>query len=90
MDSSLNERVHQHRARRQEILIEIAAARREKEIPVWKMGTKRIEAFCSALPAKLKDKRSNFGKEYLRLLVDENKRPCSKLQGIKARKAVTA
>mgnify|MGYP001017877701 CR=1 FL=1 len=71
LDLSLNERVHKHHARRQEILIEIARIRRHKEIPLSKIGNKQVDAFCSVLSQKLKDKESNFGKEYLRLLVDE-------------------
>jgi len=71
MDSSLNERAHKHHARRQEILIEIARLRRQQEIPLSKIGNRQVDVFCSVLSQKLKDKGSNFGKEYLRLLVDE-------------------
>ncbi len=34
-------------------------------------GPKRINTFCNALRAKLSDKESNFGKEYLKILVAE-------------------
>ncbi len=30
-----------------------------------------VQAFCLVLSEKLKDKESNFGKEYIKLLVDE-------------------
>jgi site-specific DNA recombinase len=71
LDSCLHDRVHHHQARRQEILIELAGARRQQELPLSKMGKEYVHAFCSALSAKLKQKESNFGKEYIRLLVDE-------------------
>lgn len=71
LDSCLHDRVRQHQARRQEILIEMAGVRRQQEFPLSKMGKEYVQAFCSVLSAKLKQKESNFGKEYLRLLVDE-------------------
>ena len=71
LDSILQERVHKHQARRQEILTEIAGIRRHKEIPVSKLGRKNINAFCSAIKEIFRDKGSNFGKEYLKLLVNE-------------------
>lgn len=71
LNASLHERVHKHDARRQEILTELAGLRRKKELPISKLGPKHIKAFCAALREKLLDKGSNFGKEYLKLLVSE-------------------
>lgn len=71
LNASLQERVHKHDARRQEILVELASLRRQKEMPLTKLGKKHIVAFCSALKERLCDKASNFGKEYLKLLVNE-------------------
>jgi hypothetical protein len=71
LDATLQERVHKHHARRQEILTEIAGLRRKKELPVSKLGKKNIIAFSSALKNIFRDKGSNFGKEYLKLLVNE-------------------
>ena len=45
--------------------------RRQKELPLAQLGRKHVNAFCSALKDKLWDRGSNFGKEYLKLLVDE-------------------
>jgi DNA invertase Pin-like site-specific DNA recombinase len=73
LNISLQERVHKHDARRQEILVEMASLRRQKEMPVTTLGKKHIAAFCSALKEKLCDRASNFGKEYLKLLVSEIK-----------------
>ncbi|HTP65178.1 MAG TPA: recombinase family protein, partial [Geobacteraceae bacterium] len=69
IDGTLQERVHRHQARRQEILTELAGLRRQKELPLAKLSMKHIQSFCTALREKLRDKGSNFGKEYLKLLV---------------------
>lgn len=71
LNSSLQERVQKHETRRDEILAELASLKRQKEMPVEKLGKKHIAAFCSALKERLCDKASNFGKEYLKLLVKE-------------------
>ncbi len=71
LDGTLQERVHKHQTRRQELLTEMAGLRRQKELPFSLLGRKQVNAFCAALKEKLQDRGSNFGKEYLRLLVDE-------------------
>jgi hypothetical protein len=71
LNASLPERVHKHDARRQEILVELASLRRQKEMPLTKLGKRHIAAFCTALKERLCDRASNFGKEYLKLLVNE-------------------
>jgi hypothetical protein len=71
LDGTLQERVHKHQARRQEVLTELAGLRRQKELPLAQLGRKHIQAFCAALKEKLRDKASNFGKDYLKLLVNE-------------------
>ena len=71
MDGTLQERVHKHDARRQVVLTELAGLRRQKELPLAQLGRKHIHAFCAALKEKLRDKASNFGKDYLKLLVNE-------------------
>jgi len=43
----------------------------QQAFPFKDIGPKRINAFCIALRTKLSDKHSNFGKEYLKLLVEE-------------------
>jgi site-specific DNA recombinase len=40
-------------------------------MPTANVSAKQIEVFCRALKARLLDKKSGFGKGYLRLLVDE-------------------
>jgi len=65
------ERSHNIQARRQVILSEIAGLKRQQEFPFKDTGPKRINAFCSTVRAKLSDKESTFGKEYLKLMVEE-------------------
>ena len=71
LNATLHERVHKHEARRQEILMELARLRHQKEMPVARFTKNNIAAFCSALKEMLMDRASHFGKEYLRLLLDE-------------------
>jgi site-specific DNA recombinase len=71
VDSSLQERVQKHKARREEILLERSAMERNKEIPFKELNKDRVVAFCLALREKIRDKGSHFGREYLRLLLDE-------------------
>jgi site-specific DNA recombinase len=70
-DSSLQERAHKLSAERQAILTEIAGIRREQEMRPQVFSERNIEGFCRALRAKLLDRKSGFGKGYLKLLVDE-------------------
>jgi site-specific DNA recombinase len=71
LNTSLHERVHKHEARRQEVLMELARLKSQKEMPIARFTKKNISAFCSALKEMLLDRTSHFGKEYLRLLLDE-------------------
>ena len=71
MDETLQQRAHKLQARRQEVLIEIAGFRRQKEMPLGLLKPKQIDAFSKALRSKLLDRDSGFGKEYLKLLVSE-------------------
>ncbi len=69
LDSSLQERSHKLNARKQELLIAVAGYRRQKQFPEIKQN--QLEAFTKALRTKLLDRKSGFGKEYLKLLVNE-------------------
>ena len=71
LNTSLHERVHKHEARRQEVLMELARLRHQKEMPIARLSKKNIAAFCIALKEMLLDRTTHFGKEYLRLLLDE-------------------
>jgi site-specific DNA recombinase len=58
-------------ARRQAVLAEMAGIKRQQEFHFKDIGPKRINTFCRVLRTKFADKGSNFGKEYLKLLVNE-------------------
>ncbi len=71
MDEILQERSHKLQARRQEILLEIAGVKRQREMPSDLLKPQHIKAFSTVLRSKLLDRKSKFGKEYLKLLVNE-------------------
>jgi site-specific DNA recombinase len=73
MDITLKERAQGHKARREEILIEMARLKQRNEMPLSKFGIKQIVSFCKTLKERFRDRSSKFGKEYLRLLIDEIK-----------------
>ncbi len=71
MDDSLAKRSRELQARRQAILLEIAGLERDQQLPTELLSPAKVEAFCAALRAKMLDASSDFGKRYLRLLVEE-------------------
>lgn len=71
MNASLHERAHKHEARRQEVLMELARVKHQKEVPIARLSKKNIAAFSTALKDMLQDGTSQFGKQYLRLLLDD-------------------
>ena len=73
MDETLQQRSHKLQARRQDVLLEIASLKRQREMPTDLLKPQHIKAFSKALRAKLLDRNSRFGKDYLKLLVNEIK-----------------
>jgi len=71
LGESLREEAHRLKARREALLLEIAALQRVELLPQRLLAPRHVEAFCQALRAKLMDETSGFGREYLRLLVQE-------------------
>ena len=70
MDGTLQERAHRLQARRQEILLEIASVKQQREMPEKLLSSAQAEAFSKALKRRLSENRQ-FAKSYLQLLVDE-------------------
>jgi site-specific DNA recombinase len=70
LDQALKERAHKLQARRQEVLLQVAALKDKGRLPVALLRPKHIRAFTRALREKLIVNRG-FAKEYLRLLMDE-------------------
>jgi len=71
MDGTLAKRAHTLQAERQAILGELAGVKREKQLPAALLSPRHVQVFCRALQALMRDGRSEFGKRYLRLLVEE-------------------
>ena len=51
--------------------MELARLRHQKEMPIARLSKKNIAAFCVALKVMILDRTSQFGKEYINLLLDE-------------------
>ncbi len=71
MDETLRDRAHKLKARREDILIEIAKLQDRKQMAIQKVTQAQIDAFCDTLQARMRDPSTGFGKAYLHLLVDE-------------------
>ena len=71
MNDILSKRAHVLQAQRQALLAEIAGIERHDQMPSRLLSSLNVQAFCKALKAKMFDVQSGFGKQYLRLLVDE-------------------
>lgn len=70
-DDVAQEHSRKIQARRQAVLAEMAGLRIQQTFSMKDFGPKRINTFCNALRRKLFDKESNFGKEYVKLLIGE-------------------
>jgi site-specific DNA recombinase len=71
MDDSLRVRAQRLKARREEILLEIAKLDDRRRLSLQKVSPVKVDAFCRALKKRLTDPASGLGKAYLRLVVDE-------------------
>lgn len=70
-DELLKEKVQRLKARHDEILLERASVERKKEFPLKNIKSIQIEGFCKALFDKMRDRSTDFGRDYLRFLLDE-------------------
>jgi site-specific DNA recombinase len=71
MDETLQARSRIIQTRRQDILLEIAAMKRQQDMPVDALNQKNIKVFAQVLKEKLTDRKSNFGKQYLKGLIQQ-------------------
>jgi site-specific DNA recombinase len=53
------------------VMIEMAQARRQKEMPVALLTARQVEAFGTALRTRVMDSEGGFSKRYLREFVSE-------------------
>ncbi len=71
IDETLRSRTQKLKARRSEILTEMAKLKDRQAIAVRRVNPETVKAFCGALKERFNDPTSGLGKAYLRLLVDE-------------------
>ena len=73
IDETLQTRAQKLKARRSEVLTEMAKLRDRQALAVRRVNADTVKAFCAALKDRFNDPASGLGKAYLRLLVDEIK-----------------
>ncbi|WP_425429689.1 recombinase family protein [Desulfuromusa kysingii] len=71
LDETLKERTQNRQFKRREILAEMARTIKESESELDQLGPKNVDLFRKSLKTKLMDSSSNFGKNYLKLLIKE-------------------
>lgn len=64
MDDTVRDRAQKNKARREAVLIEIAGARRQKEVPVSMLSASQLDAFTCALsmPGRLQLKHCGINR----------------------------
>ena len=73
IDETLRTRTQKLKARRSEVLTEIAKLKDRQALAVRRVNADTVKAFCAAPKERFTDPASGLGKAYLRLLVDEIK-----------------
>ena len=71
LDESLQQRAQKLKARKEEIMLEMAALNRQQEMPLDVIHPKNLDSFAKAMRKILLERKGTTGKAYLRLLVDE-------------------
>jgi site-specific DNA recombinase len=71
MDDLLRTRAQKLKARRDAVLIEIAGSRRQKEMPSEILSARQLDAFGTALRARVLDREGGLSKRYLREFVSD-------------------
>ena len=71
MDDTLTARAQKLKGRREAVMIELATVRRAKEMPVAALSPAHVEAFGTALRARLQEGAGSFPKRYLRQFVSD-------------------
>jgi hypothetical protein len=70
-DDTLRQRVHKLKASKEAVLIELANARAKQHQPTARILPSHLDAFSQALRRRLRDRRPDFAKRYLNILVDK-------------------
>jgi len=71
MDETLTARAQRLKGRRDALMIELAGVRRAKEMPIAMLTASQVEAFGTALRARLRQGGGSFPKRYLRHFVSD-------------------
>lgn len=71
IDETLRARTQKLKARRSEVLTEMAKLKDRQALAVRRVNADTVMAFCAALHERFTDPTSGLGKAYLRLLVEE-------------------
>lgn len=71
IDDTLRMRTQKLKARRSEVLTEMAKSKDRQALAVRHVNADTVKAFCAALKERFNDPASGLGKAYLRLLVDD-------------------
>ena len=71
MDEMLSARVQKLKARRDAVMLEMAGARRTKDIPLTALSSRQLDALATAMRSRVLDRASGFAKRYLRQFVSE-------------------
>ena len=73
IDETLRTRTQKLKARRSEVLTEMAKLKDRQALAVRRVNADTVKTFCAALKERFTDPTSGLGKAYLRLLVDDIK-----------------
>ena len=73
IDETLRTRTQKLKARRSEVLTEMAKLKDRQALAVRRVNADTVKALCAALQERFTDPTSGLGKAYLHLLVDEIK-----------------
>ena len=71
MDDMLKDRAQKIKSRREALMIQIAGARRQGEIPVSTLSPRQVEAFGASVRERILSNDAGIAKRYLRQFVSE-------------------
>ena len=70
-DEFLQQRAQKLKARREEVIQELAGLKRQQAMPLDTLNPKRVDQFAKAMRSIMTERRNTTGKAYLRLLINE-------------------
>ena len=70
-DEFLQQRAQKLKARREEIMLELAGLKRRQAMPLDMLNPKQVDQFAKVMRSIMTERRNTTGKAYLRLLINE-------------------